>query len=143
MEKIDWKNFNKGVFIVNVLAIIYNKKDKTILIGKRKKDPYIKKLSWTFPGGRPAYKEDLENYLEHEVKIKTGIKIKINKIIFAKTYPENRKFLSIYYLCQNISGLEKGGEKFTELKWVKISQIKKYFTTSIHPTLLKYLKNLK
>ena len=50
----------KGVFIVNLLAIVYNPKTRKFLIGRREKDPYIEKLSWCFPGGRPGYKKDLE-----------------------------------------------------------------------------------
>lgn len=139
---MDWAQFDKGVFLVNVLGIIYNPKTRQILIGKRKNDPYIKKLSWTFPGGRPAYEEDLEFYLKQEVKIKTGLDVNVKKIVFAKTYPEKREFLSIYYLCEVIGGKEKAEEKFVEVKWVKPTDVQKYFTTSLHPNLLKYLKTL-
>ncbi len=139
---MDWSKFDKGVFLVNVLAIVYNPKTKKVLIGKRKNDPYLKNLSWCFPGGSPAYKEDLGFYLKHEVKIKTGLGVDIKKIVFAKTYPEKREFLSIYYLCEVLSGKETASEKFVELKWVKPSEVKKYFTTSLHPRLLEYLKSL-
>ncbi|MCX6741871.1 MAG: NUDIX domain-containing protein [Candidatus Pacearchaeota archaeon] len=140
---MDWTQLNRGVFLLNVLGVVYNPKTQQILIGKREKDPYIKKLSWTFPGGRPAYEQDLEFYLKHEIKIKTGLDIDVKKIIFAKTYPENREFLSIYYLCEVVGGKEKAGEKFVEIKWVKPIDVQKYFTTSLHPTLLNYLKTLK
>lgn len=139
---MDFSKFDRGIFLVNVLGIVYNPKTKLILIGKRENDLYIKELSWTFPGGRPAYEEDLEFYLKHEIKIKTGLDVNIKKIVFAKTYPENREFLSIYYLCEIAGGKEKPGEKFIELKWIKPSEIKKYFTTSLHPFLLRYLKDL-
>ncbi|MBI3190166.1 NUDIX hydrolase [archaeon] len=137
-----WAQFDSGVFLVNVLGIIYNSKTRKILIGKRINDPHIRKLSWTFPGGRPSYNEDLESCLKREVKVKTGLKIDIKTVIFAKTYPEKRKFLSIYYLCKPIGGREKAGKKFVELKWIKPSDARKYFTTSIHPRLMKYLKTL-
>jgi len=140
---MNWKQFDKGVFLVNVLGIVYNTKAKQILIGKRKeKDPHLEKLSWTFPGGRPAYNEDLEFYLKFNIKIKTGLDAEIKKIVFAKTYPEKREFLSIYYLCEVVSGKEKAGEKFVEIKWVKPTDVQKYFTTSLHPKLLEYLKTL-
>lgn len=139
---MDWTQFDKGVFLVNVLGIVYNPKTRQILIGKRENDPYIKELSWVFPGGRPAYKEDLEFYLKHEVKIKTGLEIDVKKIIFAKTYPEKREFLAIYYLCEVVGGEEKAGEKLVELKWVKPVDVQQYFTTSLHPKLLDYLKTL-
>jgi len=144
MKKFDWNEFNRGVFLVNALAIIYNPKTKKIIIGRRERDPFVKKLSWSFPGGRPAYKKDLDYYLKLEVKKKTNLDIKIKKLVFAKTYPEERKLLSIYYLCEPTNaGKEKAGEKFKEIKWVKSAEIKKYFTTSLHPEIFKILKQLK
>ncbi len=139
---MDWTQFDRGVFLINVLGIVYNPKTRQILIGKREKDPHIKELSWTFPGGRPAYKEDLEFYLKHEIKIKTALDVNVEKIVFAKTYPEKRDFLSIYYFCVFVGGKEKAGEKFVELKWVKPTAVQKYFTTSLHPRVLDYLRTL-
>ncbi|MFA4907497.1 MAG: NUDIX domain-containing protein [archaeon] len=139
---MDWNSFGSGVFLVNVLGIVYDPKTRKILIGRRKSDPYLKMLSWCFPGGRPAYKTDLEFYLKREVKAKTGLEVEVKKVVFAKTYPEKREFLSIYYFCEFAGGREKAGEKFVELKWVKPSQAKKYFTTSLHQKLLDYLKTL-
>ena len=66
----------------------------------------------------------------------------MKKVVFAKTYPEKREFLSIYYLCEVVGGEEKPEEKLVELKWVKPTEVKKYFTTSLQPKLLKYLKTL-
>ena len=140
---MDWKQFNRGVFLVNVLGIIYNPKTKKILIGKRENDPHMKELSWCFPGGRPSYKEDLEFYLKYEIKKKTGLNIGVKKVVFAKTYPEKREFLSIYYLCDIRDGKKKAGEDLVELKWVKPIEVKRYFTTSLHPKLLKYLRTLR
>lgn len=142
MNSLNWSQFGKGVFLVNVLGIVYNPETRKILIGKRENDPYIKELSWTFPGGRPAYDNDLEYYLKQEIKIKTGIEVEVEKIIFTKTYPENRQFLSIYYLCTPIGGTEKAGEKFVEIKWIRPTEVKNYFTTSLHPVLFEYLKTL-
>lgn len=142
MQKLNWSQFDRGVFLVNCLAIVFNPKTGKILIGRRENDPYIEKLTWCFPGGRPGCKKDLEYYLKLEVNRKTGLNIKIKDIIFAKTYPENRQFLSIYYLAEVVSGKEKAGEKFKEIKWVKPKEIKKYFTTSLHPKLYRILNNL-
>jgi 8-oxo-dGTP diphosphatase len=139
---MDWKNCEKGIFFVNVLGIIFNSETKKILIGKRENDPFFEKLSWCFPGGRPGYLEDLEHYLKPEIKNKTNLDIEVGKIIFAKTYPENREFLSIYYQCTVTGGTEKAGEKFSEIKWVSADELEKYFTTSLHPKLLEYLKKL-
>jgi ADP-ribose pyrophosphatase YjhB (NUDIX family) len=139
---MEWNQFDKGVFVVNVLGIIYDLENKKILIGRRENDPYIKELTWCFPGGRPAYDEELEDYLKLEIRKKTSLEVEIKDIIFAKTYPEDRKFLSIYYLCNAKSGQEEAGEKFVEIKWMNPEEVKNYFTTSLHPKLLDYLKSL-
>jgi ADP-ribose pyrophosphatase YjhB (NUDIX family) len=139
---MDLGQFDKGTFLVNLLAIIYNPKDRTILIGKRENDPHVPDLSWVFPGGRPDYERDLEENLLELVKTKSGLDIEIEETIFAKTYPEMREFLSIYYLTKVVGGTVKAGEELVELKWVKPTEVESYFTTSFHPTLKKYLKSL-
>jgi len=138
-----WEEFNRGVFLVNVVGIVFNPETKKILIGKRENDPYIEKLTWSFPGGRPNYNEELEDALKREIKEKTGLEVESLGAVFAKTYPEKREFLTIYYLCEVVGGKEKAGEKFVEIKWVNPEEIEKYFTTSFHPKLKEYIMNLK
>ncbi len=139
-KKLNWEKFDRGVFLFNVNVIII--KNGKVLIGRRENDPYFKNLSWTFPGGRPAYEEELEYYLKLEVKKKTGLDIDSERIIFAKTYPEDRQFLSIYYSAEIIGGEEKAGEKFVEIKWVKPEELKGHFTTSLHPKLYQMILDL-
>ncbi len=141
---MDLSKFDRGVFLVNLLAIIYSPKTRKILIGKRENDPHIKELSWVFPGGRPGYEKDLEHYLQKEIKEKTGVDVNVKDAVFAKTYPEKREFLSVYYYCECelTSGEEKPGGNLVELKWVKPREVENYFTTSLHPRILEYLKTL-
>ena len=140
---MEWEKFDRGVFLVNVVGIVFNQKNKKILIGRRENDPHIKELKWCFPGGRPDYNEELEDALKKEIKKKTNLKVESLGAVFAKTYPEKREFLTIYYLCEAIGGKEKAGEKFSEIKWVNPEEIEKYFTTSFHPKLKEYIINLK
>jgi ADP-ribose pyrophosphatase YjhB (NUDIX family) len=142
MKKFEWNSFDRGIFLVNVLAIIHDPKKNLILIGRRENDPHVPQLSWCFPGGRPAYNEDLEHYLKHEVKIKTGFDVVPRAVIFARTNPENRQLLSIYYHCDIVGGKEKAGEKHVENKWVSPTAVKKYFTTSLDPKIYDFLKKL-
>lgn len=141
-EKTNWNEFDKGVFLVNVLGVIFDSEKRIILIGKRENDPYIKKLTWSFPGGRPNYGEELEDALKREIINKTGLNVKILDIIFAKIYPEKKEFLSIYYKCKVTGGKEKPGDGFVEIKWVKPEEIERYFTTSFHPKLKEYILGL-
>ncbi len=139
---MELKNFEKGVFLVNVLGIVFDTKTRKILIGKREEDPSISELSWCFPGGTPNYDEELEDALKKEIKEKTGLNIENLGAIFAKTYPEKKEFLSVYYLCEAISGEAKPEGSFKELKWVSAEELEKYFTTSFHPRLKEYIMNL-
>jgi ADP-ribose pyrophosphatase YjhB (NUDIX family) len=144
MKKLDWKEFDRGVFLVNCLAIVYNPKTRKILIGRFEKDPYVKKLIWRFPGGRPIYSKSLEDSLKLEVKKKTNLRIKIKKLVLARIPEENSRFLLLYYLAEPLNaGKEKAGEKFVEIKWVKPKEARKIFTTSLHPEISKLLKKLK
>lgn len=143
MKEKDWKQEDKGIFLVNLLGIVFNPKTKKILIGRRENDPYAKELGWCFPGGRPEYGEELKDALKREIKKKTGLDIESLGAVFAKTYPEKKEFLSIYYLCEVIGGKEKAGEKFIEIKWVEPEELEKYFTTSFHSELKEYINNLK
>jgi ADP-ribose pyrophosphatase YjhB (NUDIX family) len=139
---MDLTKFDHGVFLVNLLGIIYNPKTKMILIGKRVNDPNIAELSWVFPGGRANYDGDLEESLAGEILAKTGLNVAVDDIVSAKTYPEKREFLSIYYLCHVTGGNELAGGSITELEWIQPSQVTEYFTTSIHPKVLEYLMAL-
>jgi len=143
MNEINWKEFDRGVFLVNVLGIVFDTAKKKILIGRREKDPYVPELKWCFPGGRPEYGEDLEEALKKEIKKKTGLNVESLGAVFARVPEEKEEFLLIYYLCEAIGGKEKAGEKFKEIKWVKSEELEKYFTTSFHPKLKEYIMNLK
>lgn len=139
---MDWTQFDKGIFLVNVLGIVYDPQAKLILIGKRENDPYLKELSWVFPGGRPTYEGELDDNLKTIIKDKTGLDTDVKEVVFAKTYPEKREFLSVYFCCVSSKQEVKAGNGFSEFKWVKPTEVQNYFTTSLHPKLLEYLKTL-
>ncbi|MBW6461537.1 MAG: NUDIX domain-containing protein [DPANN group archaeon] len=134
------ENLQDGQFLVTLQAIVYNTETKKILIGLRKNDPNIEELSWTFIGGK-AGSQDLEESLKKTVKEKTGLNIDIKQIIHAKTYPENRKIISIYF-CTNCATEETQMHDFKELKWINPKDVTNYFMISIHPIVLEFLKKL-
>jgi len=137
------KDFDKGVFLVNLLSVIYDPKKKKFLIVRRENDPHIKELSWCFPGGRPDYGERLGVGIKRIIKESMGYNVEILGEIFSKVYPEKEEFLSIYYLCEITGGEESLSKKFKESKWVDPEELESYFTTSFHPRLKEYLMDLK
>ena len=126
-----------------LLGVICYPAKRKILIGRRENDPYIKELTWVFPGGSLNYEEDLDAALKKKIKEKTGLDVKNLGAIFAKTYPEKKEFLSIYFLCEAVGGEEKADDDLVELKWVKPEEVENYFTTSFHPHMKEYILNLK
>ena len=142
-RKLDWTKFEKGVFLVNTLGVIFDLSERKILIGRRENDPYIKELKWCFPGGKPEYGEDLERGFEKIVEKKTGLKVKSLGPVFSRLFKENDRFLLIYYLCEVVGGEEKLEDDLVELKWVKPEELESYFTTSFDPRLKEYILNLK
>lgn len=126
-----------------LLGVIFDPAKRKILIGRRENDPYIKELTWVFPGGSLNYEEDLDAALKKKIKEKTGLDVKNLGAVFAKTYPEKKEFLSIYFLCEAVGGEEKAADDLVELKWVKPEEVENYFTTSFHPHMKEYILNLK
>ena len=141
--KIDVGEHEKGIFSVIVLGIIYDPKEKKILIGKRENDPDVPQLSWCFPGGRPEYGEKLEDAVKREIKEETGLDVESLGSIHSKVYPEKKDFLAIYYLCEMTEGELQAGDNFIELKWVKPEELEEHFTTSFSDKLKEYILNLK
>lgn len=126
-----------------LLGIIFDSAKRKILIGRRENDPYIKKLTWCFPGGKLTPGEDIDKTLKKKIKKKTGYNVENLGVVFTKAYPEHEKIIAVYFLCEVIKGKEKAGDDLKELKWVIPKELEKNFTTSFHPQLKEYILNLK
>ena len=137
------KEIDKNSFRTVIIPIIFNPNKKQILISRKQGDIDLPKLTWCFPGGRIFHGEDIDAKLKLIVKENTGYNIKNLGAVFAKIYPENKKHLAIYFLCEIFSGKEKIGGEIKELKWVSPEELEKHFTTSFHPRLKEYIINLK
>jgi len=129
-------------FQVIVIGIIFDPRERKVLIGKRKNDPYFPQITWTFPGGRLADDGEINKTLKERIKAQTGLAVKNLGAVFAKTYEERRDMMAVYFLCEALEGKAKAGEKLKEIKWVKPSEVEKYFETSFHPRLKEYLVHI-
>ncbi|MFC1710567.1 NUDIX hydrolase [Nanoarchaeota archaeon] len=127
---------------VVALGIIFDPKEKKILIGKREIDTPTKELIWCFPGGKLIPGEEIDFLLKKHIKARTGYEIKNLGAIFSKTYPEKPDLLAVYFLTEVFEGEEKAGEDIVELKWVSPKELENYFTTSFHKKLKEYLIEL-
>ena len=129
-------------FNVIILGIIFDPKEKKILIGRRENDKNIPELTWCFPGGKAIPGEDIDKTLKRIVKDKTGYVIKNLGTFFSKTYPEKEDLIGIYFLTQVFEGEEKPSDDLVELKWVHPKELENYFSTSYHKKLKEFLLNL-
>jgi len=133
------KNFDKGIFVVTTLALIFD--GSRILIGKRAvHDPYIPQLTWTFPGGRPKYNMNLETSLKEEVKRNTSLEINVKSLYYARLFPNRPEILLLYYLAEPVGGSALPSEKYDQIKWVKPTEVVNYFTTPVDDNVLKFLE---
>lgn len=135
---VDLKQFSKGIYLVNLLGIVYNPNTKKILIAKRENDPYVNNLTWCFPGGTPDYELTLEGSLKDLIAKRTGVNVRVDNLIFARKYPEKKDFLALYYFCLYLKGKPEPSVPFTDVKWIKPIDVKKYFTTSIDKVIYNY-----
>ena len=130
-------------FNVILLGIIYDPKNKKILIGRREDDPHVSELTWTPPGGRIIPEKDLEDSLKIKIKEQTGFDVENLGNIFAMVPKEKKEFILLLYLCEIISGKEKVGGNLKEIKWVDPEELDNYFNIAYHPHLKEYILNLK
>ena len=142
-KKINLNEFDKGVFLVNTLGVIFDPANKKFLIARRENDPYVDGLSWVFPGGRPNYGEDLEESFEKIIKKRIGLNVKSLGPVFSRLYDKDDKILIIYYLCEATGGDLVTSDDFVEFKWVNADEIEEYFTTSFDPRLKEFIENLR
>ena len=106
-----------------VAAII--KKDKEILIGKRK-DNDIGGGKWEFPGGKIEIGETNEKALERELYEELGINVKIGKELMNYEH----MFKTTIYNISFMEIMEYEGEicnnAHSEIKWVRFSNLLEY-----------------
>jgi ADP-ribose pyrophosphatase YjhB (NUDIX family) len=141
---MEWKSFDKGVFLVNVLGIVYDLEKKKILIGRKENDKTFPEQTWCFPGGRPTYKHSLTMSLRMEIKKKTNLDVNVLDCFFARNIPEKAELLAVYYYCELTEETDKpkAMDEFKEIKWIKPTEVEKYFTTSVDPFVMDFLEAL-
>ena len=109
-------------------------KDNGVLLGKRHGDP--KKAdselhgegTWTMPGGKLYFKEELEDAAFREVFEETGIKInkeKLKIISITNDIVKDAHFITIGFLCKDFDGEPKVMEpdEITEWKWFELDKL--------------------
>lgn len=146
--KVYWqlKSMTPSKVVIVGSAIV--SRNGQVLIGARKeKDAWVDNLSWTFPGGRmETLSFDAE--IVRNVKEKTGLDVDVKGLVTARVHPDagfkDVQIVILYFHCvathasfANLTAKAKNG--FSKLKWVKPSDVFKYFTTSVTDDVTRFL----
>jgi 8-oxo-dGTP diphosphatase len=108
-------------------------KGNKFLLGKRHSDP--KKAdselhgegSWTMPGGKLHFKEELKEAALREVFEETGIKVnkeKLEILSVTNDVAEDAHFITIGFFCKDFEGEPQAmePEEITEWKWFELDK---------------------
>jgi mutator protein MutT len=121
-------------------------KNNQVLLGQRHPDP-VKASSelhgegtWTMPGGKLHFHEELKEAAIREVFEETGIKVKNIEIIsVSNDIVPDKHFVTIGFLCNDFEGEPKVMEpdEITEWQWFDLNSL----PLNIFPPSAKIIKN--
>jgi ADP-ribose pyrophosphatase YjhB (NUDIX family) len=125
------ENLNKKPRVGIGVLILKNGK---VLLGKRHEDPQKANSllhgegTWTLPGGKLDFKENLQDCAYREVLEETGIKINkegIKIISVTNDIVKDAHFVTIVFLCEDFEGEPKVMEpdEITEWKWFNLDDL--------------------
>jgi len=124
------------------VPVIIIDKNKRILLGKRKKNTAFYPEFWGLPGGILKRGEKLTDCAKRETREELGIDVQITKqskkiyeIFPSKEYPFHT--LAIVFYTKIIKGTPKPKDETQEIKWFKLSEIKKMKLAYNHNEILK------
>ena len=131
--------------IVCGLAII-DRGDGNIVIGlKDKEDPFVKDLTWVFPGGR-LKSMDFSNEIKDIVREKVNLEVEIKDIVHTRLIPDvhqdETRVVAMYFYCELKEGEGEARKGYSEIKWIPATDVFKYFTTSTASEIVEILKDI-
>ena len=121
-------------------------KDGKVLLGHRHQDPEKASSAlhgegtWTMPGGKLNFQEDLKKGAVREVLEETGIAAKNLEVIsVSNDIVSDNHFVTIGFLCEEFEGEPKVMEpnEITEWKWFDLNNL----PSPLYPPSEKIIKN--
>ncbi len=124
-------NLNKKPGVGVGVMILRNNK---VLLGKRHSDPQKADSelhgegSWTMPGGKLHFQEELKDAAYREVLEETGIKVNKEKLEIISVTNDRIKdahFVTVGFLCKDFEGEPKVTEpdEITDWKWFDLNDL--------------------
>jgi len=136
------KNDLKPRVGVGVMVI----KDNKVLLGQRHPDPEKADSelhgegTWTMPGGKLDFQEELKEAVIREAFEETSIKVKnLELISVSNDFVPDKHFVTIGFLCNDFEGEVKVMEpdEITEWQWFELNNL----PSKVFPPSLKIIKN--
>jgi len=141
----EYRSAAEANVIVAGLGIIA--KDGKVLIGQRKiKDQWVENLTWVFPGGKMQTLH-FNDELKESIKKETGLDVEIKSLVASRIHPDsgfkNVQIVALYFYCApRLGQKEFPGGGLKKLKWVKPTDVFKYFTTSVADEVTRFLMTI-
>lgn len=125
------------------IGIVQNSNGEVVIIERKKKEFGHDKsiLTWAFPGGEHASYETVQQGVEREVLEETGYEIVVHEKISERKHPQFPVMIK-YFRCELKSDEQTelvDIDEIAQVKWVKPSELKNYFTTDLDPGISKFL----
>lgn len=99
----------RPLFQVYSAAVIFNEKKQILLV----KLTYQRFHPWGIPGGGIDYGEQPDEAVVRELLEETGLRIEVEKLLFAKTWSPAR--VGMYYLCRITEGEFQPSDEVAEI----------------------------
>lgn len=95
-----------------------------VLVGKKVTAEHFLSDAWHIPGGSVKENETEEEALIREMWEEAGIKIKVNKFLDERVFP-NKNIRARWYLCSPITYDLKAGDDLVDVKFIPKSKVMK------------------
>jgi 8-oxo-dGTP diphosphatase len=110
--------FFRPKFLLAVAAIIFDEKGRILLF----KHTY-RKFEWGIPAGGLEYGEQPESAIARGLYEETGLKIKVQKLLFLDVSKEFNRHASLIYLCQIVSGKFHPSLEISEIQYFDVDRL--------------------
>ena len=105
-------------FRAAVAAMVFDEQGRILLF----KHTY-RKFEWGIPAGGLEYGEQPEKAVVREFFEETGMEIKVERLLLAESSKEDRRNISLIFLCKIVNGTFKKSFEISEMKYFDVNDL--------------------
>ncbi|MET3697075.1 8-oxo-dGTP diphosphatase [Bacillus oleivorans] len=123
--------------LVVVKGVIVN--EGKVLLVKRAEEEEVGGGTWECASGKIEFGEDLETALVREVQEETGLRVTVERILYATTFHPNptKQVVMLSYLCSSNSKIVTLSKEHTDSRWCSKDEMNLLLT----PKIIKEFEN--